>query len=85
MPIKCSQIAYNLGGDLLKSRLRDLRLSKGLTQESLAKKAGIHKSTVYRIEDGKTQPSPTTVTKLSRALEITPERLTAELKEQNLQ
>ena len=81
MLIKCSQIDYGEGGDLMNGRLRELRLSKGLTQESLAQKAGIHKSTVYRIEDGKTQPSPTTMTKLSRALETTPERLTAELRE----
>ena len=56
-------------------RLRQLRLSKGLTQQDLADKADVDKSTVYRVENLQTQPSPTTIRKLARALDVSPEEL----------
>ena len=59
----------------MNSRLRQLRISKGLTQRDLADKADIDKSTVYRVENLQTTPSPTTIRKLAHALDVTPEEL----------
>lgn len=50
-------------------RLRDLRLSRNITQASLAQEAGMARFTLQRIEDG--QPSSmTNFIKLLRALDL---------------
>ncbi len=47
------------------------RAAAGLSQEELAKKAGVSKKTVKRVERGETEPSFDTLYRLSRALERT--------------
>ncbi len=53
-------------------RLKDLRLRAGLTQEELAKEAGVTQTTVARIERDAVQPEVTTIRKLAQALGKTP-------------
>lgn len=52
---------------LARKIIRD-RVSAGLTQHSLAKKAGIRVETLCRIETGKHVPSVLTIDKIDRAL-----------------
>jgi transcriptional regulator with XRE-family HTH domain len=51
-------------------RLRRLRADQGMTQESLAKKAGISRVYVARLETGKQDPTLTTLKKLAKALKV---------------
>ena len=51
-------------------RLRDLRISKGLSQEQLANEAEIPLSQVGRIERGEINPTLSTIAALSNALKI---------------
>lgn len=52
-------------------RLRELRKSKGFTQQALAEKAGIDEKHLCRIEKGKYFPSYATLSKLFSVLCIT--------------
>ena len=52
----------------LGSRIRELRLSAGMSQEMLAEKAGISPNTVSRIEGGLTEMYVETFRKLAQAL-----------------
>ncbi len=54
----------------LGSRLRDLRTARGWTQEELARRAGLSKSYLSRIEDGDRQPSLASLLSLSQAFDI---------------
>ncbi len=51
-------------------RLRDLRISKRLSQEQLANQADIPLSQVGRIERGETNPTLSTINALALALKI---------------
>lgn len=52
-------------------RLKKLRLEAGLSQEGLARAAGISLSSVCKLEQGDTiDPSLSTVTKLAKALNV---------------
>ena len=50
--------------------LKDARISKGLTQLQLAKKAGIYPNTYAKIERGEQDPSFATVKKLAKVLDL---------------
>lgn len=54
------------------SRLRTLRLREGheLTQEALARKAGVALRTVIRIEQGESSPQADTAFRLAAALKV---------------
>lgn len=41
----------------MKNKIRDLRQELGLTQEELAKKAGVRRETIVFLEQGKYNPS----------------------------
>ena len=58
-------------------RLRDWRLARFLSQEQLAKKAGIARQTVMVLENANTEAEvrPTTLQKLAAALDVTPGQL----------
>lgn len=49
-------------------KLRLARLRRGLSQQALAERAGMRASTVLRLELGRAQPRPVTLSKLSTAL-----------------
>lgn len=51
--------------DMLAQKVRYYRVSKGLTQEQLARNLGVTLNTVQRWESGKTRPSPLALDKLS--------------------
>ena len=64
-------------GSLRKSfgqRLRSIRLAKGLTQEELAGKAGLHTTYIGIIERGKQGASLDTIEKLATALGVKEEK-----------
>jgi transcriptional regulator with XRE-family HTH domain len=52
------------------SRLRELRLERGLSMRSLARLSGLSTNALSMIERGKTSPSVSTLYKLSEALEL---------------
>ena len=51
-------------------KLAELRKSKGLSQEKLAKLSGVHRVTIARMETGKISPNIRTLEKLSAALKV---------------
>ena len=58
------------GGAKLKYRLREIRESKGITQEELANKSGITRTTIWKLETGDDEVSTTkTLLSLAKALE----------------
>ncbi|HYW90557.1 MAG TPA: helix-turn-helix transcriptional regulator [Chloroflexota bacterium] len=57
------------------SRLRDLRLNAALSQDDLAKLAGVTRTTIIRLEQGEPNPIPSTVRKLAEALNVKPQAL----------
>lgn len=59
---------------IIAERLRDFRTESGYTQEKLAKKAGIDRKTVNRIENALFSPTVDTLYRLCKVLEITPSK-----------
>jgi transcriptional regulator with XRE-family HTH domain len=51
-------------------RIRELRTEQGLSQEALAKKAGLSREYLARLETGKHDPSVSTVERLAKALKV---------------
>jgi transcriptional regulator with XRE-family HTH domain len=52
-------------------RVRELRLARGLSQEELAFRAGIHRTYPGGIERGKRNPSLKNISAVAQALDIT--------------
>jgi transcriptional regulator with XRE-family HTH domain len=52
-------------------KLKTLREAAGLTQDQLAQKAGLHLGAIFKLEQGKRQPSWETVQTLTNALGVT--------------
>jgi tetratricopeptide (TPR) repeat protein/transcriptional regulator with XRE-family HTH domain len=63
------------GGAARRRRLVHRRKAAGLTQEQLAGRLGVNRSTVVRWERGQTQPSPWLRPRLATALGVSAERL----------
>lgn len=51
-------------------RIRSIRVSKGISQEKLAERCGLHPTYIGQIERGEKSPTLDTVDKLSAGLEI---------------
>ncbi|MCS6857770.1 MAG: helix-turn-helix domain-containing protein [Sandaracinaceae bacterium] len=62
--------AEPFGGDHFGARLKALRLAAGLTQAELARRSGIHRPNIARLEAGKHMPSLDTIHRLARAMGI---------------
>lgn len=60
---------------LVCEKLRDLRLSKGLSQDALASECGVDRKTINRIENNHFSPSMNTLFRLCKALNIKPAEL----------
>ena len=64
---------YNMGDTAIASQLgvflRQIRLEQNLTQENLAVKAGLSRSAIYEMENGKSATSLITIVQVLRALE----------------
>jgi transcriptional regulator with XRE-family HTH domain len=52
------------------NRIRDLRESKGISQQNLAAICNFEKANLSRIEAGRTNPTISTLYKISQALDI---------------
>ncbi len=64
--MKISQLQQKIG-----QRIRELRESKGISQQNLAAICNFEKANLSRIEAGRTNPTVSTLYKISQALEIT--------------
>ncbi len=62
----------------LLAKLRRTREGKFLSQEDLAKKAGVSRTTVIRLESGDVSATFQTTRKLAEALGVKPEELVGE-------
>ena len=54
----------------MKTRIKELRLEKNLTQESLAKYLGVNQATVSKLENESTTPDATLLISLSRFFHV---------------
>jgi len=63
-----------LSGDVRVPRLRDVRHRLALSQEELAEKSGVARSTIIKLEAGR-DAWPSTVRKLAAALGVKPAEL----------
>lgn len=57
------------------NRIREIRKTKGITQEEISDLLGVSQSTYQRIESGETYSWATHLEKLSEILEFKPENL----------
>lgn len=46
------------------------RILRGMTQEQLARKAGMRQANIARLESGRTEPRTSTLAKIARALDF---------------
>jgi DNA-binding XRE family transcriptional regulator len=60
------------------TNLRDLRVRAALSQADLAKRAGVARTTIIRLEQGDPNVLPSTLRKLARALRVRPATLIGE-------
>ena len=67
--------------ELVAHNLRRLRLSAGISQEDLAARAGIHRTYVSSLEQGRRNIGVATVFALSKALGCDPREILAPLSE----
>jgi transcriptional regulator with XRE-family HTH domain len=58
--------------------LKRARTSKGLSQEELSEKSGVHRDTIHKLESGQRPARPATIRRLARALAVRTEELTEE-------
>jgi len=63
--MEISQLQKKIG-----ERIRDLRESKGISQQNLAAICNFEKANLSRLEAGRTNPTISTLYKISQALEI---------------
>jgi len=61
-------------------RVRALRMKKGISQEELAERCGVHRTYMGRIERGETNITLTNIHKVARGLGISPAFLIDEVK-----
>ena len=67
-----------IDGARLGARLRELRLEAGLTQAELARRTGIHRPNIARVEAGRHTPSLETLSRLAGAIGIPTTRVLSE-------
>jgi DNA-binding XRE family transcriptional regulator len=59
-----------IDGEKLGQRLRELRLAAGLTQAELARRTGIHRPNIARVEAGRHTPSLETLARIANAIGV---------------
>lgn len=59
----------------LGANLREARKQRGMSQEAVAERSGVHATEVSRIEAGKRDPRVSTVERLARAVKMKPGQL----------
>lgn len=65
---------------LLGKRIREIRVSTGVSQEALADKAGVHRTYMGSVERGERNISLENIVRIARALRVPPADLLADLK-----
>lgn len=65
----------SIDGAKLGARLRELRLAAGLTQAELARRTGIHRPNIARVEAGRHTPSLETLSRLAGAIGVSTTRV----------
>lgn len=60
---------------MLSENIKRFRKKRGYSQEKLAEKAEVSLRTVQRLENGETDPTGDTLTRIAEALEVTPDDL----------
>lgn len=55
--------------------IAELRKAKGMSQEQLASRSGVHRVTIARFETGKISPTLATLERLAAALDVTIDQL----------
>lgn len=70
--------AIAIDGARLGARLRELRLAAGLTQAELARRTGIHRPNIARVEAGRHTPSLETLARLASAIGVPTTRVLSE-------
>lgn len=55
--------------------LKRLRTKKGLSQGEIARRLGVDKGFVCNVENGKTNPTLVTITKLAKAIDVSASEL----------
>lgn len=58
------------------ARVKEVREGRALTQQEVAKRAGLAMDAMSRIENGYRKPRPSTLQRLAAALDVAVERLT---------
>lgn len=61
---------------MIADQLHRLRLLRGWSVAELARRAGVHRSTIRKLEAGRSHPLAHIVARLAAALGVTPEQLT---------
>jgi len=69
-PLNGSQPPLAIDGARLGARLRELRVAAGLTQAELARRTGIHRPNIARVEAGRHTPSLETLARLASAIGV---------------
>ena len=64
-----------ISGERLGARLRELRLAAGLTQAELARRTGIHRPNIARVEAGRHTPSLETLARIANAIGVSTTRV----------
>lgn len=64
-----------IDGEKLGARLRELRLAAGLTQAELARRTGIHRPNIARVEAGRHTPSLETLARIANAIGVSTTRV----------
>lgn len=67
--------ALPIDGVTLGRRMRELRVAAGLTQAELARRTGIHRPNIARVEAGRHTPSLETVARIAHAIGVSPTRV----------
>lgn len=57
------------------NNLKSIRKSKGISITELSMKSGISRTTIYKLEDQKTNPSLETIIKISSGVNEKPEKI----------
>jgi transcriptional regulator with XRE-family HTH domain len=68
-------VVQNGGMDRLAANIREMRRRAAMTQDELAREAGVSGMTLSRIERGESEPRASTLRKLAKALEVKPQDL----------
>lgn len=55
--------------------LKNIRISKGISITELSLRSGISRTTIYKLEDQKTNPSLETIIKISTGVNEKPEKI----------